>query len=87
MIDFIAEVVFYALWCWGAYALHMGAFMATARELKSSITHLHIIVCVLFSMFGVYSFIFAFVRTVLIHGLTFPISWNMNTGTVPTQQD
>ena len=81
--EFALDVLFYALWCWAAYALIMGSFMYHGREVKSQITRGHLIVAFLFSCGGVYSFIFAFIRSVLMHGLVFPVSWNTGTGIIP----
>jgi hypothetical protein len=87
MNEFLLDVLVYALWCWGAYALNMGSFMVNARDNSGSITRTHVLVCFVFSAFGVYSFIFAFVRSTLNHGFLFPISWNQGIGSVPPKQD
>lgn len=76
------EILHYALWCFGSYGLVMGSFLYNTASEPKPLTRGHIIVAFFVSSFGVYSFIYAAVRSLLLHQLTFPLSWNMKTGTV-----
>lgn len=81
MIDYL-PILYYALWCWGAYALIMGSFVYTATINRTPITQSHVQLAFILSCFGVYSFCFALLRTMLFHKLAIPLSWNMHAGTI-----
>jgi len=76
------DTLIYALWCWGSYGLMMGSFVYDRAGTNYPIANIHLFTSLLFSLFGIYSFIFAVIRSMLRYGFTFPLSWKMNTGII-----